>query len=275
MTSKLLRTPAGQARSFSRRLYRLVEAKSVKALKRDPNGLWSHLLAAHKESSSIGITVLEAASLYTAVLKFRPRFVLELGSGLSTIVLGFAAKRLSDEGSPCEIHSWEESKAYCEDLLPLIPDCIHPFLTISVAGPVEKVESPSWSGVRFTPKKYLPYDLVFVDGPEYPEKAPSGPGLSRSFDADALDVLSMNPNEFVVMVDGRRQTVEALRELRPFGIWRLGRSSPVSIAAPKQRGARIRSIFQKGLQLGLGRSLLPHTFWFWFVPNASKRILLR
>lgn len=271
MSPKLLiASTAGKNCSLGR-MAKYVEAKSVAVLRDDPNGLWEALLGAHEKSKSIGITGFEAAALYTAVLKFRPRYVLELGAGLSSIVLGYAAKRLSDQGFACEVHSWEESEAYFADLRPLVPGCLSAFLKILVAEAISEQETPEWRGVRFPAKEALPYDLVFVDGPEYPERVPRGEGRQRAFDADVLDVLSTNPNRFVVMVDGRRQTIEALRELRPFGHWRMGRFDPFSIQPPSASRVSIRAGLHEVVRRVLGRNLLPHTFKFWFVPPAAER----
>ncbi len=205
------------------------------------------------------------------MLRLRPKYVLELGSGLSSIVLGYAAKRLSESGSPCVVHSWEESADYFADLEPLIPGLLEPYLQRFVSHPVEQAESLSWVGLRFPDKALIPYDLVFVDGPEYPEWNSPQSSPSRYFDADVLDALDQNPNPFIVMIDGRRQTVAALRELHPYGVWRYGRMNPMHPGLPKQNLAFVREGINKALVFAFGGSALPGTFKFWFVPNAPLR----
>jgi hypothetical protein len=272
MTPKPLSSNRATGNRVQSWLMNRTEKTAREAIRSDPNGLYRALLEAHGSSSSIGISLFEAAALYSAVLRFRPKRILELGAGLSSIVLGYAAKRLSESGLPSEVHSWEESAAYFHDLQPLIPEAIRPFLTISVGSPIRVAESDRWIGVRFPEKSPAPYDLVFVDGPEYPERIAPQTGESRHFDADVLDVLGWNPSPLVVLVDGRRQTVAALRELRPFGVWRYGRMSPLSISPPRMTTPRIRNLVNKALVRVLGRESVPPTLNFWFVPAASSRL---
>lgn len=271
MSPKPFYSSTDSTNPFLSRLANSVEVKSKAVLRDDPNGLWEALLEAHGNSKSTGITGFQAAALYTAVLKFRPRLVLELGAGLSSIVLGFAAMRLTNLGFSCEVHSWEESEVYFADLRPLVPDCLSAFLTISVAEPIDEYETPEWLGVKFPKKEALPYDLVVVDGPQYPEGVTRREGRQRAFDADVLDVLSTNPNRFVVMVDGRKQTIEALRELRPFGRWRKGRFDPISFQPPSASRVSMRAVLQEFSKRVLGGRVFPHTFKYWFVPPAAGR----
>lgn len=271
MCPKPIYAPIGETRRFFPAVKNFVEMQAAKALRENPNGLWDALVAAHKSSRSIGITTFEAAAMYTAVLQLKPRYVLELGSGLSSIVLGYAAKRLTEAGNFCEVHSWEESRDYLDDLLPLVPGSLAQNLHLSVATPTARSETPEWLGVRFPGKQKLPYDLIFVDGPEYPEGVPKSSGGQRSFDADVLDVLETNTSNLVVMIDGRSQTVEALREIRPFGTWRLGRFDPLSVKPPNPSRMAIRYRLQQVGRLLFGKQLFPHTFWFWFVPQSPRK----
>jgi len=118
-------------------------------------------------STSLGITGPEAISHYQSVVERRPHNVLECGSGLSTVILGFAALLLSQEGHKCRIHAMEESVHWARDLEPLIPNQVKPFINLVVSPTVSQPEGDSWQGLRYRDKPEEPYDLVFVDGPEY------------------------------------------------------------------------------------------------------------
>jgi hypothetical protein len=250
----------------------------LKLLRKDPNGMWTHVERARTEAWSVGLTLPEFYFLYTLVLRQRPRYILELGSGISSIVLGFAALRLTDEGSPCTVHTYEESAEFASDLASFIPDKIRHHVVFHVESPIVRELSDSWASVSFPNKEPLPYDLVVVDGPQYEDKICVNTSLRKAFDGDALDVLEWQPEPFGVVVDGRKQTVKAFEELAPYGRRWKGRAFPRLLAWPPigpfsigPFSARLASRLAKVTAQSPLRALFPVAFHVWAVPARAHR----
>ena len=73
--------------------------------------LWHGLLPILQRSASVGCTFFELDALYHEITRQRPKRVLELGSGISTIVMGFAAHSLLAEGEKCTVVTMEQHES--------------------------------------------------------------------------------------------------------------------------------------------------------------------
>src|SRR5688500_3345265 len=71
--------------------------------------LWQALVPILQAAKSTGCTYFELEALYSHIVRHRPSTILELGSGISTIVMGFAAKHVRSAGQACTIISMEEN----------------------------------------------------------------------------------------------------------------------------------------------------------------------
>jgi hypothetical protein len=138
-----------------------------------------------------------------------PREVLELGAGISTIVLGHAAKLLRQRGKPCHIVSMEESEGYFHNLKRLLPKQLEEYVTL-IRSDVEDRVVGSAIARFYRDKPVKSYDMVFIDGPQVPDRDP------RYLDGDLLDVIEWNDGAFTAYLDGRRYTRENLRILLPW-----------------------------------------------------------
>jgi hypothetical protein len=136
--------------------------------------------------------------------------VLELGPGVSTIVMGYAAKKLRASGYACQVVAMEDILFYYEDLKKLLPaelnDCVQLILS-----PVEDREVNGFIARRYVNKPQHEYGLVFIDGPEIPSQKED----PRYLDGDILDVAEWNKKPFTAYLDCRIGTRDALKVLMP------------------------------------------------------------
>jgi hypothetical protein len=194
------------------KLQRLVGETAGWLQLRSVHDLWRALSRAADESASTGCTFYELNVLYQQIVRSKPSKVLELGSGISTIVMGFAAKHVTASGNPCTVVSMEESEFYCNDLRRLVPaeimDCIQ-----LIYSPVEDRRLDGHHIARcYVAKPEHPYEFVFIDGPRIPESRTD----HRYFDGDLLDVINWNRAAFDAYLDGRSIVADHLRELCPW-----------------------------------------------------------
>ncbi len=195
-----------------RMLRSLDELRARRRLTGD-RALWRVLGPVSRSSASTGCTFWELDLLYRHVVEHRPARILELGAGISTIVLGYAARRIEAEGgAPPAVVSMEEDEFYHADLDRLIPDEVRGYLRV-VLSPVEDRAHPGGLiGRRYAETPPGAYDLVFIDGPQVP-KYRADP---RYFDADLLDAIAWNEGAFTALIDDREGTRVNLATLLPW-----------------------------------------------------------
>lgn len=83
-----------------------------------------------RRSASTGCTYHELGTLYRHIIRHRPRHVLELGSGMSTLVLAHAARLVRDQGGECQVISMEEDSFYFNNLMSLLPAWVSDYATV-------------------------------------------------------------------------------------------------------------------------------------------------
>jgi len=170
--------------------------------------LWGDIAKITSRSHSVGCSYHDLSVLYRHVVRHRPAYVLELGAGVSTLVLAHAAREVRDRGFPCTIVSMEEHPFYYEQLKSLFPvgvaDCVEVILS-----PVKDRQINGRTARCYDAKPQYAYDLVFIDGPQVPKD-------DDYFDGDILDALNWNDKSFTAYLDGRVPTRENLLHLCPW-----------------------------------------------------------
>lgn len=130
--------------------------------------------------------------LYQAIRTRKPQYVLECGSGASTLIIGHALK----ENGSGQLISIDENVEYSRKIMEIVGS------EYPISTHIETIVSDSFEGVigcRYAKIPDHAYDFVFVDGPTTP-----------TTDLDAWYVLEKNPHAFV-MIDNRTSTYHALR----------------------------------------------------------------
>ena len=194
---------------FSRLKQYLQEVHGMKKLKADTD-LWTVLEPICEASSSTGCTFHEMYLLYSHILKHRPSHVLELGAGVSTVVMGYAAKKVSASGKPCGIVAMEDSEFYYDDLKKLVPESLGDYVSL-VLSPTEDREVDGFIARCYTKKPKHEYGMTFIDGPEIPSQKED----PRFLDGDILDVVAWNRKPSTAYLDCRIGTRDAIAKLIP------------------------------------------------------------
>lgn len=131
---------------------------------------------------------------YKTVRDVKPRYVLECGCGVSTLILEQALK---DNGFG-ELVAMEEYEAFGSVIRDMVGERVE-----LVVSPTEETTYDGIQGTRYLNIPERPYDLLFIDGP-----------TTKTVDLDAFYVLEKHP-EAKVVVDIRLPTVRALRSKYP------------------------------------------------------------
>jgi len=167
-------------------------------------GAWRPLQNYLERTQSTGCSYIDYWHLYEQVRRYRPREILELGTGASTIVLAAA---LADNGGDGRITSMEESEQWHRHAIELLPQGL----------PVEIVLSPTvedayslFRGIRYRDVPERAYDFVFVDGPSY--RTTSG---DVTFDFDLIRVVAMATTPLRAIIDKRVSTCFVLQRVLP------------------------------------------------------------
>ena len=138
-------------------------------------------------------------TLYSFIRKHKPQYVLECGSGVTTMVMLQALK----ENGKGTLISMDESDFYggtvekiAKEMFPNASFEMH--VVPSVRGVYAGMQ-----GTQYEKLPDHPYGLVFIDGPETPD-----------IDLDAFFVLEKDPHTPVI-IDVRYATVNALQQKYP------------------------------------------------------------
>lgn len=171
----------------SKRIIHFLEKRARRKLKQDKN-LWSFLSTI--DAKSTGCSMNDYWVLYSYILREKPVEVLELGSGISTVVMAHA---LQKNGSG-NITSMEESEQYAALTIQMIPVNLRSCVTVIFSESIEKRKGLFvGKGYKSIPNR--PYDFVFVDGPHYDRET--------SYGVDLLDIIARAEKPLSAIIDSR------------------------------------------------------------------------
>lgn len=139
----------------------------------------------------------ELAALYREIRKLRPKRVLELGSGCSTLVIAQALAENASEGTAGFLESVDADPHWGQVTIDSLPERLKPHcrVTTTRALPAEHAGVPAWRYAELPPG---PYDFIYLDGPALTR--------DREVAMDLLDLEASLPTGCVVLVDGRYPT---------------------------------------------------------------------
>lgn len=172
------------------------------------------LTGVFQRTASVGCTYAELAALHSIVRKTRPKAVLELGSGISTVIIAHALACNSRGSNPGHLTSMEESESFFADTKELVPENLSRFVDLLRSDVLHQEDSDGSISVQYQGTPMVPYDLVFIDGPQLPDNTPS----SKYFDGDALQLSKTVGNAFVALLDGRTSTRKKLSAIEGVGL---------------------------------------------------------
>lgn len=169
----------------------------------------SELIAYSKGSDTTGTQPITLFLAVKDILKYRPRRILECGTGSSTVVLALAVQKLKSEdpsydGKVISMESVEEWYRIAQSNL---PDKFKNIVTI-VHGPREKYEVSMFRGYIHSNKPDEEYDFVFLDGPNFEDE------YGTAFCADVIHVAQKKrKGKLRGVIDGRGSSAFVLQTL--------------------------------------------------------------
>ncbi len=185
-------------------IFRWVAANNRRAEKtlRAMPALWDDIRHYVEKSSATGASMSDYLTLYQEVRRLKPREVLELGTGVSTVVLVRALMDNAAEGAPMgRVTSMEESADWTAMARSALPD--------HVAEHAELIHSPKtdgiykmFRGVQYTEIPDRPYEFVFSDGPQ----RHSPVNGDKLFDLDLIHVVRRSDRTINAVVDNHYLT---------------------------------------------------------------------
>ena len=149
------------------------------------------------QTKSTGCQWTDYWTLYAAIRKYRPREVLECGTGVSTLVIAHA---LQDNGSG-RVTSMEESADWFAMAQRLPPDRYKNVVDLRLSETVVDGHA-MFRGIRYEDVPHREYDFIFVDGPDFAGDLHA----SVSCDFDFIHVLRSSDTPIRGIVDSRTGT---------------------------------------------------------------------
>jgi len=176
------------------------EMRCRRALSRTP--AWQPLQSYLSRTNSTGCSYIDYWHLYAAVKQYRPKTILELGTGASTVVLGHA---VTDWGG--HVVSMEESPEWYKHALDNLPRGLPVDIVLS-----ETVEDSFsiFRGIRYRDIPPGSYDFVFVDGPGYKTKTGE-----VTFDFDLIALVAKTARPLRGIIDKRISTCFVMQRVLP------------------------------------------------------------
>lgn len=194
------------------------------------------LMTRHK---STGVGLMGFAVLYEYVRRYKPQYVLECGTGLSTHIIATAMRRFSE---PChkeiKLISMESEAEWYREAAKHFDLEKFSFAEI-LLSPIAHYRYSFVDGMVYSETPEYPYDFVFVDGPYYADRC----------DMDFIKVLQSSKKNLSALIDSRRTSCLAYSAL-------LGRDK---LAYYPFGMSYIRNVSKKDLILS-NKLSLHHTF---------------
>ena len=141
-------------------------------------------------SPSTGANYYDYWLLYSHIKLNKPREVLELGPGLTTLVI---AQALYENGSG-RVTAMEDLQKYYDALQVIIPDHLRPHIDLQLS-PSHQVHYGPFRGKAYQSIPERDYEFVWIDGPNYDRQT--------EFDADILQLVAKSDEPITAFVDSR------------------------------------------------------------------------
>lgn len=169
------------------------------------------MLEALGRSISTGASVVDYHLLHRYVLARRPRRILELGSGVTTVIMADAlreASRSAPDLAPGHIHTLEDVPKYFEDARALCPEGLRPYVSYHLSPVAIRSFRDLCRTACYEKLPEGPFDLIFVDGPNIADRC--------LVDGDLLFAMAAQTDVPAdVILDGRKHTAELFLRFFP------------------------------------------------------------
>jgi predicted O-methyltransferase YrrM len=177
-------------------------------IKYNYNKLYCEILEFKRNDISKHASWITIYYVYYYIIKKKPKNILELGSGLSTLVILNAINyvRNIDSRYTPKFISMENNKKYLINTKKKIAKKYRSQVNLVLSKTI-KDNFLIFSGYRYAKLPQIRYDFIFVDGPNYKDKN----GMSCSF--DIVYILKNISKKFYCIIDKRTATTYIMQKL--------------------------------------------------------------
>lgn len=188
-------------------------ARRAEAVLRAHGDLWDLMTRAAAGTAVTGASFSDYLTLYEQVRAFRPREILECGTGISTVVLAYALleNAREDGAAPGRVTSMEDDRSWFEVAGTRLPDEIRHVVDL-IHSPKRDGFYMCFRGVQYESLPDRPYDFVFSDGPD----RHSPVNGDKLFNLDLIHVVARSDRPVRAVVDNHYLTFYILQKV--FGI---------------------------------------------------------
>jgi predicted O-methyltransferase YrrM len=175
--------------------------------------LWDRMMQAAAGTAVTGASYSDYLTLYEQVRTFRPREILECGTGISTVVL---AQALLDNAAeyataPGRVTSMEDDAEWHRLAGARLPEALRDVVAL-VHSPRADGCYKCFRGVCYAEVPDRPYDFVFSDGPD----RHSPVNGDKLFNLDLINVVARSDRPVRAVVDNHYLTFYVLQKV--FGL---------------------------------------------------------
>ena len=169
-----------------------------------------------KKSNSTGVSFSDYKVLYDVIKKHKPKNVLELGSGISSIIMAYALKEnFLETKTRGLLETYEEDSFYFKQIKNIIRKDLKEFVNFNFSKRITK-RILNMKASMYKSVKIKEYDFIFIDGPTLWSKNEKKIG-HKSFNADILRILSkIKKPPKLILLDKKIGTMWALRKCLPY-----------------------------------------------------------
>jgi len=188
-------------------------ARRAEAALRANAELWDLMTRAAAGTAVTGASFSDYLTLYEQVRAYRPREVLECGTGISTVVLAYALmENAREDGSaPGRVTSMEDDKSWFEVAGTRLPAEVRDVVDL-IHSPKQDGFYKCFRGVQYEALPDRPFDFVFSDGPD----RHSPVNGDKLFNLDLIHVVARSDSPVRAVVDNHYLTFYILQKV--FGI---------------------------------------------------------
>jgi predicted O-methyltransferase YrrM len=183
--------------------------------------LWTHITEYSRASAVAGASYSDYWTLYEQVRRHKPVEVLELGTGISTVVLAQALIDNQRDGAPPgRVTSVEDYPQWFEIAGESMPEALRGTVDLVLARKVEGLHR-IFRGVRYDRLPEREYDFVFSDGPDRYSPVTG----EKLFNLDLVEVIARSERPLRAVVDNHYLTFYVLQKLlgtrnARYDVWR-------------------------------------------------------
>ena len=168
-----------------------------------------------QKSNSTGVSFSDYRELYDVVKKKKPKNILELGSGISSIIMARALKEnYSETNVKGLLETYEEDTFYFKQIKSISPKDQIEFVNFNLSKRITK-KILNMKASMYESIKIKEYEFIFIDGPTLWSKNEKKIG-EKTFNADILRVLSkIKKPPKLILLDKKIGTMWALQKCLP------------------------------------------------------------